>query len=65
MTPKEMLAEAAPKCGNCKYMKQAFQPEPRTPIPGKGICLEPALAIAGAVFYVTDLGLCSEWQSKG
>ena len=79
MTPKEMLASDAPKCGNCRHMRPivskravpsgivgfSFRTESGPAIPGKGACMEPHQAESyPALFHVTDLMLCSEWQAK-
>ncbi len=76
MTPKEMLASDAPKCGNCKWMRpiapHTSKPgywmsgtEYGNPVPGKGACREPALAaVSPTLFYVTDLMLCSLYEAK-
>jgi hypothetical protein len=76
-TPKEMLANDAPKCANCRWMRglvpYSKQPGFYTPsvdygerVSGKGACMEPSVAVGfPALFYVQDLGLCSAWQKRG
>lgn len=66
-SPKETLASDSPKCGNCKWMRQLCHHGAvyGSPIPGKGACMEPAVAAAyPQLLHVTDLMLCSAWEVK-
>ncbi len=66
MTPKEMLASDAPKCGNCRHMRLVRPQGTQGPNAfGKGACQEPSVALASmTLFLVTDLMLCSAWEPK-